>query len=154
MIYGLLFKISGDLCLIVLNYLTDGIFDAIKSVLYVYGHFFALVYLNCNHLVKMCNGFVQTYRNMIQILQVFVFFFRGDIGVLHQWQDKFKVAWMRTQVVRYDMGKIKEAFILFYDQEDARGIGLFMTKNQVESLDGKIEVFSEPNVGTTFKITF
>lgn len=50
--------------------------------------------------------------------------------------------------------KIFGMYNTFHNQEDARGIGLFMTKNQVESLDGKIEVFSEPNVGTTFKITF
>lgn len=42
----------------------------------------------------------------------------------------------------------------FHYNEDAVGIGLFITKNQIESLDGKIEVESEVNIGTTFKITF
>ncbi len=42
----------------------------------------------------------------------------------------------------------------FHDNEDARGIGLFITKNQIEAMGGKIEVFSELGVGTTFKITF
>lgn len=40
----------------------------------------------------------------------------------------------------------------FHGNQDAKGIGLFMTKNQVESLGGKIEVESEVNKGTTFKI--
>lgn len=42
----------------------------------------------------------------------------------------------------------------FHNKEDARGIGLFITKNQVESIGGKIEVESEPGIGTTFKIYF
>ncbi|WP_299312196.1 PAS domain-containing protein [uncultured Aquimarina sp.] len=36
--------------------------------------------------------------------------------------------------------------------ENARGIGLFITKNQVEAIGGKIEVTSIVNKGTTFKI--
>lgn len=42
----------------------------------------------------------------------------------------------------------------FHGNPTARGIGLFMTKNQVESLGGKISVESEPNKGTTFTIHF
>ena len=40
----------------------------------------------------------------------------------------------------------------FHVHEDSRGVGLFITKNQVESMGGRIEVQSEVNVGTTFKI--
>lgn len=42
----------------------------------------------------------------------------------------------------------------FHGNADARGLGLFITKNQIESLGGSISVESEPNKGTTFKITF
>ena len=42
----------------------------------------------------------------------------------------------------------------FHTNTDARGIGLFITKNQVEALSGKIEVESELNKGTIFKIYF
>ncbi len=42
----------------------------------------------------------------------------------------------------------------FHRNEDARGVGLFLTKNQVESLGGRIFVRSEPGVGTTFTIVF
>ncbi len=42
----------------------------------------------------------------------------------------------------------------FHDNEDARGVGLFLVKNQVESLGGKISVESEVNVGTSFNILF
>ncbi len=37
-------------------------------------------------------------------------------------------------------------------KEASKGIGLFMTKNQVETRGGKIEVESKPGVGTTFLI--
>ncbi|MEQ9376745.1 MAG: PAS domain S-box protein [Imperialibacter sp.] len=42
----------------------------------------------------------------------------------------------------------------FHGNADAKGIGLFITKNQVESMGGRIEVESEVGVGTTFKIYF
>jgi len=42
----------------------------------------------------------------------------------------------------------------FHKNDDARGIGLFITKNQIESMGGSIEVESKVNVGTTFKINF
>jgi PAS domain S-box-containing protein len=40
----------------------------------------------------------------------------------------------------------------FHRHKDARGIGLFITKNKVDSMGGKIEVNSEVGMGTTFKI--
>jgi PAS domain S-box-containing protein len=42
----------------------------------------------------------------------------------------------------------------FHGNKDARGIGLFITKNQIDAMGGKVEVYSEINAGTTFKITF
>lgn len=40
----------------------------------------------------------------------------------------------------------------FHSNLDSKGLGLFMSKNQIEALGGKIEVESEINVGTTFKL--
>ena len=42
----------------------------------------------------------------------------------------------------------------FHKHDDARGVGLFITKNQVEAMGGYIEVESKVNVGSTFKIYF
>ena len=43
---------------------------------------------------------------------------------------------------------------IFHNHPDAKGIGLFMTKTQIESMKGKITVVSEVNVGTTFTVLF
>lgn len=42
----------------------------------------------------------------------------------------------------------------FHNNPDARGLGLYMTKNQIESMKGKIKVRSVIGKGTTFKIYF
>ncbi|TKK65669.1 hypothetical protein FC093_19220 [Ilyomonas limi] len=42
----------------------------------------------------------------------------------------------------------------FHNNADARGIGLYITKNQIEKMGGGIEVQSEVGKGTTFKIKF
>lgn len=50
--------------------------------------------------------------------------------------------------------KIFGLYKTFHGNKDARGIGLFITKNQIEAMGGSIEVESEINQGTTFKIFF
>ena len=40
----------------------------------------------------------------------------------------------------------------FHGNEDAKGIGLFITKNQLEAMNGKIEIESEVGQGSNFKI--
>ncbi|NJN41305.1 MAG: ATP-binding protein [Flammeovirgaceae bacterium] len=42
----------------------------------------------------------------------------------------------------------------FHRHPDSRGIGLFMVKNQVDSMGGEITLESKENVGTTITINF
>ncbi|MCX6205266.1 MAG: PAS domain S-box protein [Bacteroidetes bacterium] len=42
----------------------------------------------------------------------------------------------------------------FNNNPDARGIGLFITKNQIDAMGGRVEVESELGKGSTFKIFF
>ena len=48
--------------------------------------------------------------------------------------------------------KIFGLYKTFNNNPDSRGIGLFITRNQVEAMGGEIKVQSELNKGTTFKI--
>jgi len=48
--------------------------------------------------------------------------------------------------------KIYGMYKTFSTNPDARGIGLFITKNQIDPMGGTITLESEPNVGSTFKI--
>lgn len=54
-----------------------------------------------------------------------------------------------------DADKLPHIFSMFYrasTQSEGSGLGLYIVKNAVEKLEGTIEVFSEPLVGTQFKI--
>jgi signal transduction histidine kinase len=48
--------------------------------------------------------------------------------------------------------KIFGMYKTFSTNSDARGIGLFITKNQVDAMGGSITLDSIPNVGSIFKI--
>ena len=48
--------------------------------------------------------------------------------------------------------RLFQMYKTFHTHKDSRGLGLFITKNQIESMNGKIQVESMENVGTTFKI--
>ena len=51
--------------------------------------------------------------------------------------------------------KIFGLYKTFHPQvENSHGVGLFITKNQIEAMEGKIEVKSTVNVGTIFKVYF
>lgn len=48
--------------------------------------------------------------------------------------------------------KIFGMYKTFHNHSDSKGIGLFITKSQIEAMGGKIEIESHENVGTIFKI--
>ena len=50
--------------------------------------------------------------------------------------------------------KIFGMYKTFHNHPEARGIGLFMSKNQVEAIGGNIEIISSEGKGTTFKVYF
>lgn len=50
--------------------------------------------------------------------------------------------------------KLFGMFKTFHGNSDARGIGLFITRNQMEALGGSIGASSVPDQGTTFTLIF
>lgn len=50
--------------------------------------------------------------------------------------------------------KIFGMYKTFHRHSDARGMGLFLVKNQVEAMGGRISVASEPEKGSTFTVEF
>jgi len=56
--------------------------------------------------------------------------------------------------LRLHAHKLFGMYKTFHGNEDARGMGLFMVKNQVEAMGGRISAESEPGTGTTFTIEF
>lgn len=50
--------------------------------------------------------------------------------------------------------KIFGMYKTFHSNPDAKGVGLFITKNQIDAMGGRITVDSELNEGSTFKIYF
>lgn len=56
--------------------------------------------------------------------------------------------------LKKNQDKLFGMYQTFNGNPDARGYGLFITKNQIEALGGKIEVESELDKGSTFKVYF
>jgi len=50
--------------------------------------------------------------------------------------------------------KLFSMYKTFHGNPDARGLGLFITKSQIDALGGKIEVDSQPSTGSTFRVFF
>ena len=50
--------------------------------------------------------------------------------------------------------KIFGMYKTFHNRKDARGLGLYIIKNQIEAMDGHITVESKVNEGTLFKVFF
>ena len=71
-------------------------------------------------------------------------------------EAKFKVLSFKDNGVGIDVIKNKDKlfgmFNTFHGNKDARGMGLFITKTQIEAMKGKIEVTSELGKGATFRL--
>ncbi|MFC2148137.1 PAS domain S-box protein [Bacteroidota bacterium] len=72
--------------------------------------------------------------------------------------EKYTILSIEDNGLGIDLNKYGEKLFgmykTFHDNSDARGIGLYITKNQVEAMNGKIMACSEVGKGTTFNIYF
>jgi signal transduction histidine kinase len=73
-------------------------------------------------------------------------------------QGDYLVLSVKDNGLGLDLNKYKDKLFgmykTFHNNPNSRGIGLFITKNQIEAMNGKIEVESKVDEGTTFKIYF
>ena len=81
---------------------------------------------------------------------------KATLEIGHQIIDNYNVINFKDNGLGLDLDKnghkIFGMYKTFHGNDDARGIGLFITKNQLEAMKGKIEVESKVNVGSNFKI--
>jgi len=72
--------------------------------------------------------------------------------------DDFVVLNVKDNGLGIDLEKYRDSMFglykTFHRNNDARGVGLYLTKNQIENMGGKIEVESTLNFGSTFKVYF
>lgn len=78
------------------------------------------------------------------------------ITIKYYKENESKILEITDNGIGIDLEKYKNKIFGMYktfsNYKDSKGLGLFITKNQVEAMGGKITVQSELNVGTTFKI--
>jgi signal transduction histidine kinase len=78
------------------------------------------------------------------------------IEISSRYEDSYAIIDIKDNGIGIDLDKHgHQLFTLnatFSDHEDSRGIGLFITKNHIESIGGKIEVESELGKGTCFSV--
>jgi PAS domain-containing protein/two-component sensor histidine kinase len=74
------------------------------------------------------------------------------------YENEMPVLCVKDNGLGIDMEKYKDVIFglykTFHKHENSTGIGLHITKNQIEAMNGKIEVESKVNEGSTFKIYF
>jgi len=89
------------------------------------------------------------YRAVGRTCRVNVETWSEDGNVILKWQDNGIGIDLETHGNDiFEMGKT------FHDNDDSRGIGLFLIRNQIRSLGGTITVESEVGKGTIFTINF
>ncbi|WP_428224619.1 PAS domain-containing protein [Flavobacterium sp.] len=81
----------------------------------------------------------------------FVSFYMEDV-------EGYDVFCVKDNGLGINLARFKEAvfglYKTFHGNKDSTGIGLYITKNQIEAMEGRIEVESEVGVGSVFKVYF
>jgi PAS domain S-box-containing protein len=81
-----------------------------------------------------------------------------EINIYTEIKNGFLILTIQDNGLGIDLNRHKEKLFkmykTFHDNPDARGLGLFLVKTQIEAMNGKIEVESEVNKGSKFMIHF
>jgi len=80
----------------------------------------------------------------------------ATVGISAWEEDETIIFQVKDNGLGIDLNKYGEKLFgmykTFHRNKDARGIGLFITKNQIESMGGKISVESKPKEGAIFNV--
>ena len=83
---------------------------------------------------------------------------RLQIEINYNEVEDYKVLSVKDNGLGIDLEKYGDKLFgmykTFHNNSDAKGLGLFITKTQVEAMNGKIQVESEVGEGSTFKVFF
>jgi PAS domain S-box-containing protein len=81
-----------------------------------------------------------------------------EINITAGEDGKYKILSFNDNGLGIDLSKYEKhlfgMYKTFHGNKDAKGLGLFIVKTQIEAMKGKIEVESEVNKGTTFRLFF
>lgn len=81
-----------------------------------------------------------------------------EIGVYGYKEDGKWILEISDNGIGIDMDlngdKVFGLYKTFTNRKDSRGVGLFITKNQINAMGGSVTVESTPDVGTMFKVVF
>lgn len=88
--------------------------------------------------------------------------YRGDNDAVIKISTEKSDSYITFTITDYGAGidletygdKVFGMYQRFHENMDGKGLGLYLIKSQIESLDGKITVDSKPGAGTTFKVYF
>ncbi len=82
----------------------------------------------------------------------------SEIKINYKEGKRYKILEISDNGIGIDLelngGNLFGMYKTFTDFKNSRGIGLFVTNNQMQAMGGKIEVESKINVGSTFKLYF
>lgn len=80
------------------------------------------------------------------------------LEISHKTKNGFHIIYFKDNGlginIKKNRHKLFGMYKTFHGNDDAKGIGLFIIKNQIEAMSGKIEVESEEGLGSTFKLYF
>ncbi len=81
-----------------------------------------------------------------------------EITLTSRWEKEHTIFSIKDNGLGIDLSrygnKLFGMYKTFHNNKDARGIGLYITKNQIEAMGGTIMACSEVNVGSVFSVYF
>jgi signal transduction histidine kinase len=79
-----------------------------------------------------------------------------QIQIEATWKDEFARFTIRDNGLGIDLNasgkKLFTLYSRFHDGVEGKGLGLFMVRTQLHAMGGKVDVESEPGIGTVFSI--